>query len=250
MIIDNITDVHIRKNFSPSMHLKFMKTWKELSNGKHTTYDLGALTDKRAAKVSVLGLHSETRSLESYLETNKLQNTFNLQCESGEKIFGPEIEYNGVTFICHIVVIGFRQINFTDSVLDLRITLDDAQAVTLITPSMTPSLDHILFGYQYNRKNDDHTDLQLNYVDGGQVVGKNHTNKFFETTVKLLDDEWAAVKQYILSSRANTMSLPDMAMDPFGSDETGPYNVKLLKWTEQKDGLTFWSVGLKFSLEV
>ena len=240
--------VKIQRDYSPKLFQKFSTTWRALANGKFTTFDLGSLTDKRSSKITVLGLHSEVRGLESYLNQNKFEQTFDVTCAPGEAIFGPEIDYTLGSFSCHVVSSGFKQINFTDSELVLELTLNDASAVTYLTPLVTPSLSPIIYGYNFERKLDDNVDLQLNYVSGGNVVGRNNNVRTFKCRVQLTNEEWTSVKIHILNSRALVMSLPDLYTEPFGSQVSGPYNVKLLKWSETRSGLTFWNVNLEFAL--
>lgn len=248
MRIDTLNNLMLKKSYKPKMLLKYMKAWKKLANGSNVSYDLGPLTDKRTAQVTILGLHSEVIAVESYLASNKQENTFEVEFDPGEYIFGPEIAYDGVLFTCHVIIRNFKRINFTDSEIEIELTMENSQDVTYLPTSLPEDLSTLVYNYTFSRDVDYFQDLQLNYADKGGVVVSSSETKLFKNTFALTNDEWSAVKQHLLAVRNGTTTLPDLPIKPFG-DIAGPYIVRVLSWNERKSDLTFWNVTMSIALE-
>ena len=235
---------------------------KPLAGGNYKGSDRGIGEDVYESEITFRGTLTELTALETRLDANRSviddSDTYNCVFSEGEEVFGMDLDYSSVGgYQVSVIKYGkIRKVAFRVFEMNWTIRLAETP-VFLATPAASlaslrkishadtrESIYDITKHFTYDR------DLfALDHYESGAA---NTGAGTYTTTFSQTNDEMTAIRRYIMTNRATTISpLPDFdtLVYPFGTIAgSGPFDVKIINWEDLgRIDSQEWSLRITFA---
>jgi len=231
MIWDGKT-VLIQWGYKPQTEIAIK--WHKLANGNWRGCDRTADEDVYESSVVFRGPESELTDLQSVLNDNR--KNFDATFNSGEEIFGADVDHTGTISIMAFPTGKIRQADF--KVFELSVT------VRLLNPmfkSVVPDFTKLRTSTHQNIRETEFELKKLFTYDGEAFVVDHLSNDGDESgtftaqfTQKI--DEMPAIRRFLtVTARATKIVFPTFGgiTKPFGTRAgTGPFNCRVIRWND------------------
>lgn len=227
--------------------------WHKLSNGNYRGCDRTADEDIYLASVIFRGPESELTDLNTVLNDNR--KNFNATFNSGEEIFGADVEHSGTISVIVVDYGKIRQVDF--KIFEMALTLRHTNPMF---KSVTPDFTRLRTA---NHTNNRQTDFELKklFTYDNQAFIVDHlsndgdesgmfTARFSQTTA-----EMPAIRRYLtVTARATKIVFPTFGgiTQPFGSRAgSGPFNCRVIKWNDLgRQDFCDWNLSMTFARDL
>lgn len=227
--------------------------WHKLSNGNFKGCDRTADEDVYEGTVTFRGPESELIDLETVLDDNRKQ--FNATFNSGEEIFGADVDYSGTL---SVMVVDYGKISQSDfKIFEMNLT------IRLLNPTFKSTAPDFTKLRTASHANTRETEFELNklftYEGEANVIDRISNDgdesgifrAIFDQTIK----EMSAIRRYLtVTARATKIPFPTFGgiTKPFGNrGPTLPVNCRVIDWRDlgRKDHGD-WSLSITFAREL
>jgi hypothetical protein len=239
--------LNILPGFKPETELALK--WIQTSNGNYYATDRGASSDVYNCSISTYGKEDEINNFLNEIESNRLSDSHIFAMygfNSGEKIFGADIDYSGYLGVTIIEISDRVQKTWKGFRLDLKLR---SLSPSFIGTASFPSLLHLDIGYTGTAR------LAVNKFDsytGSFTYADDESNTgIFEGTFFFTDTEMKNARRYIATQRGSNFTISGIngVTYPFGPTRgTFPITAKLIKWEDMGQAWNdHWKMKLRFA---
>ena len=231
-------DIEILPNFSIDTDYSF--SMRQVANGDYKVVDRGAASDVYGSKFKLRGKESDIEQFLSEAKANRTagSNVITLDdINTGEYIFGEDVDYSGGVDVTILKLSTFKQTSF--NVRDLEI---QAQCIDpdFTGSSSFPTLDRLFPQFstedRWSINKYDSYEGDFSYIERNMDVG------YFEGTFLFSRAEMKSLRRYRATNRGASFTLASIpgVTYPFGEDYgSGSWTVRLLDF----DDLGLWGVN-------
>ena len=225
-------DVKIQRDWKPETRLAIR--WVKDAAGNHRGIDRGVNADTYESNITVYGKYTEVETFIDFVQYNRVNGTNEIEISNfneNEKIFGGDVDYSG-TINSTVLSVGRIQ-QKTISTFSVSCSIRAIDVAFSSTAAM-PEIKHLSIGYDGDS---DISTLKVDtqhgkfyYIDDRADAG------IFEGELSLKNADAAALRRYIATQRANTVSISSISgvQYPFGARRsvTFPINCKIIDWDD------------------
>jgi hypothetical protein len=233
-------NIYIQPDFKPITEIALQ--WVKLSNGNYQATDRGSSSDVFQSEITLSGVESTIQTILAQIQLNRdyasghvlTLSNFN----SGEKIFGADIDYSGNIDVTVLKLKRKKQRSWKG--FSVTLTLQAINPIfvgTASLPTLKPEVGYNGDAIFDVDKRDSYTG-NFYYSDNDKDIGT------FTAIYHLTDLDMMALRRYILTQRGSTISFPAMPGIQYAWGRrvtTNPFNAKIIEWDDL--GLITWGIG-------
>lgn len=227
--------------------------WHQRSDGNWRGSDRGTGEDVFEADIIFRGPIAELTDLETALNDNRAE--FDATFNTGEEIFGADVDHTGTLEITVTEYGKIQQVDFKVYEMPLRLRL--------FSPTFkSVSADFTALrtaDFQNTRETVFETNKMFTY-DGEGFAADHLANDgtepgIFQATFNQTTSEMPAIRRYLLTTaRANKIAFPTFGgiTQPFGTRAgTGPFNCRVIAWDDLgRQDFGDWALSITFARDL
>ena len=227
--------------------------WGQRADTNWRGCDRGDLEDKYLSNVVFQGPEAELIDLETVLNNNRTSFLINLN--SGEEIFGADLDYSGDLTV---IVTDYGKIRKTDfKIFEMALTLRVLNPVFLST---TPDFTKLRKASHSDTRETKFELTKLFTYDNDAFVVDRLSNDgkeagIYTAVFEQTREEMAAIRRYLtITARANKIVFPtfDNLTYPWGTRAgTGPFNCRIIDWRDLgRIDFCDWKLSITFARDL